>query len=225
MDIADYLDRRYRQALLVMIVGWLIGLSVFSFSWVNARSAVQSARERALEIWAKPQGSNPATLPEGVRLALLALIQSKQEQPRHKKNGAPIELSAEEIRLFVSSPQPPQADLVRKFVRVGKPPSTDNLGILGVPAPPRPASPPTIGVFNDSWRWLVETSPSDTRSEEPSYWWFVDPATGQRTYRDLSDLESKMEWENLSAGIAFIFSLPWLWCFLLIQLDEGSRGR
>jgi integrase len=223
MTAAAHLDGRYRAASSVMIVGWLIGLFVFTFSWLKARSAVNVAIERAQRIWVNPQDVDPANLPDDVRLALLALIQEKQMRPR-RRYEVPA-LSSDEIYRFKLLPQARRANLVRDFVRVGLVHPTYGAAMLGTTTPLRSASPAIIVVFDDSWRWLVETGMRASWPDEPGEnWWFVDPATGRRANRELSDIESEMEWVNVSAVIAFTFSLPWLWYFVLIQLGEGSGG-
>jgi hypothetical protein len=217
------LGRRYRYALRVMMIGWLIGLSVFVLSWSKARRAVSSARASAQAIWAKPQEVTPASLPDRVRMALLALIESKY-RPLGREPRVPLKQPPKKVRLLMSSPQSPQANLVRKFVQIGKPKQIYNFGILDA-IQVRSDSPPVIVVSDDYWRWLVETVPHKRWSAEPGDdWWFVDPATGLVASIDLSDIESEMEWVNVSAMIALIFSLPWLWYFLLNQLDEKSKA-
>jgi hypothetical protein len=224
MTRSSHLDQSYRYALCVMVVGWLIALSVYGLSWLHAWMAMKAATAQAQGIWVNPQGVDPAALPEPVRLALLSIIQSKRQYPP-PKNGLSVELSPEESRRLLSMPQSPQMTLVRQFVQVGHTLSSFRLDMFSPPAPVRRESPPIIVMTDDSWSWLRETNSRITGSDEPGDWWFIDPATGQRTYRDLSDIESEMAWENLSATIAFIFSLPWLWYFLLTQLDDGLRDE
>jgi hypothetical protein len=222
---SPYLDRSYRYALRVMMVGWLIGLLVFGLSWLNARSALNSARDAAQAIWAKPQGVIPATLSDRIRMALLALIESKYKLPERKDGGAAKQVP-ENMTLLTSSRQPPQAKLVRDFVKVARPTQIYWLGTLGDSKQAQSDSPPILVVSDDSWYFLVKTDTGKHKSAQlGNDWWFVDPATGLAASKDLSDIETDLEWVNLSAAIAFILSLPWLWFFLRIQLDSGSSGR
>jgi hypothetical protein len=196
-----------------MIGGWLIGLSMFGLSYLRAQWVVHAASQRAQGIWSKPEEVNPATLPEEDRLALLALIEARQRPQR--KSGPPVKLSPEEIKQFKPVSEP-RADLVRQFLRVSKDRAVAE------------------EFENGDWGWLVlsnsDTSPAyDPKkwervwSDEPGDdWWFVDPATGERTDRTLSDVEAEMEWPEISVALALLFSAPWLWYFLLARLREIS---
>jgi len=199
-----------------MVSGWLLGLSVFAFSHFYARAVVQSASKRAEAIWSKPEGVNLATLPEEDRLALLALIKARQRPQRKIKL-----LSPEEEKQLKQSPFVPNSDmpksrthLVGQFLRLSI--------ARGV------ASGAVVGDFeNDNWGWLVPSDSAHTWSDEPGDdWWFVDPATGERTYRDLSSVEADMGWRDgvIAVGLASLFSGPWLWYFLLARLREISEA-
>ena len=87
---------------------------------------------------------------------------------------------------------------------------------------------------NGDWGWFVLSDKSPdydpkkwkevgTWSDNPGDdWWFIDPATGEKTNRSLSDVEAEMEWPESSVVLALLFSVPWLWYFLLARIREIS---
>jgi hypothetical protein len=178
---------------------------VFGFSFLRAQWAVHAASERTQAIWSRPEGVNPATLPEEDRLALLALIKARQ-RPQHKF-GPVVELSPEEAKQLKPAPPEPQADLVRQFLRVSKDRAVASGAIVDE-------------LKSGDWIWVVDPGStwSDNSGDE---WWFVDPATEEKADRSLSDIEAEMEWPAISVALALLFSVPWL-CFLLARVREIS---
>jgi hypothetical protein len=271
---ADLLSRRYRHVLAVMLGGWLAGLSVYGVSYVYAHTAVRAARQRAWVMWAKPEGVNPATLPELDRLALLDLVKAKRRpqvevetvgtlpEARHQakwngdtwvdEKGTPLgpdgqakawaswrrkseggwtlppgyslkpnpgekangltDFTGEPIAAGAKVGSAARTNLVRQFLRVKG-------GAHGA----------FVGEFEHAtWGWLVLSGSNATWSDEPGIgamsddWWFVDPATGELTFRNLSEVKAEMEWSQTSVVLAVLLSLPWLWYFLLARLREVS---
>jgi hypothetical protein len=278
MNSRDYFHRRYRLSLVAMVAGWLIGLSVYSFSYFYAQRGMQAASQRAQAIWSSPKGVDPATLPEKDRLALLALIEGRQRPqlvvvqlpkglgpfvPETDLPDRPIKPRPPEPPVKINPkdfvPDVPDAgsDLVRQFLRVSKDSaaaSGASVGVGGTFNTPvasndkgdfiyyddaskvwKPARVAEDGktklYFNgkhwvpagSGWGWLVSSDSAHGWSDEPGDdWWFVDPATGEKTDRTLSDVEAEMEWPKLSVALALLFSAPWLWYFLLARLREIS---
>ena len=154
-------------------------------------------------------------------MALLALIESKYK-PQKRQHGVAAKQAA---AFLISSPEQPQAKLVREFVQMARPMQIYSLGTLSDPIQRRADTPPIVVVSDDSWDFLIQTDGGKRESAElGTDWSFVDPATGLAPSKNSSDIETEMEWVNPSAAIAFILSVPWLWFFLRIQLDSGSRG-
>jgi hypothetical protein len=179
---------------------------VFGFSFLRAQWAVHAASERAQAIWSRPEGVNPATLPEEDRLALLALIKARQ-RPQYKF-GPVVELSPEEAKQLKPAPAEPQADLVRQFLPVSKDRAVASGAIVDE-------------LKGGDWIWVVD--PGSTWSDNSGDdWWFVDPATEEKADRTLSDIEAEMEWPAISVALALLFSVPWLWYFLLARVREIS---
>jgi hypothetical protein len=215
MNSRDYFHRRYRLSLVAMVAGWVIGFCVFGLSYLHAQKAVQSASERAQAIWKQPEGVNPATLPEEDRLALLALIKARKRSLRKVRPLSPEEEKQVKQSPFVPDSDMPKsrADLIRQFLRISEKRAA--------------ASDAVVGDFeNDNWSWLVPSDSAHGWSDEPGDdWWFVDPATRERAYRDLSSVEADIESRGLACGLAlaFLFPIPWLWYFLLNRLREVSN--
>jgi hypothetical protein len=147
-------------------------------------------------------------------LALLDLIRARRRPQREF-----VVPTDQELKPLPepAKPLPEQArmTLIRQFLRVSN------------------ESAAAAGAFvacceRDTWFWGVYVS-SDTNhtwSDEPGDdWRIVDPATGDQTYRDLSDVETEMEWPWFSAVLALLSSVPWLWYFLLARLRELSEAQ
>lgn len=73
-----------------------------------------------------------------------------------------------------------------------------------------------------AWAWATESDEAAEKwADQPgSDCWFVDPATGEAPLKGLSELEAGMRWDEAGVIIAILFSLPWLWYFLLIRIRE-----
>jgi hypothetical protein len=207
--MTDNLRRRYRYSLVVMLAGWLMGLSAFALFYFYAKRAARLANGRAQAIWSDPRGVKPADLPEEVRLALLALIATKMRP--HEKLAPPGPPPG-----FKPVPWSPtenaRDDLVPQFLGK-KEPSALKFVIPGE---------------GDTWIMLLDSEFQGDWPDDPGdpgdEWWFIDPATGQTPTRSVSDIEA--EEERFAAGLgvatAALFSLPWLWFFTLAWVPEIS---
>jgi hypothetical protein len=253
-----------------MIGGWLIGLSVYGFSYLYAQRLVQAASERAQTLWNKPKEVDPASLPEEDRLALLALITVKQRpqlvvptdsELRRIKPGPlepPVKINPKDFvpdagtraplhdRDFL--PDEGRTDLVGQFLRISKDRAAASGARLVGGAFNLPIASNDKGDFiyyDDAskawkpadfdvkrwvpiaygWRWVVLCESAHTWSDEPGDdWWFVDPATGEETDRELTDIQAEKESRGITIGVALalLLSAPWLWYFLLARLREIS---
>ncbi len=123
-----------------------------------------------------------------------------------------MKLSPEEEKQFVPDSDMPtsRTHLVSQFLRV----SEEHVAASGA----------FVGDFeNDGWGWLILAGSASTWSDSPGDdWWFVDPATGERTDRTLSDVEAEMQWPDISVVLGLLFSVPWLWYFLRARIREIS---